>query len=230
MGEAKRRREDLGDLYGTPQGSNRGDPLAHHVQHLAKVAEVEDVEEHQEQARKDGDAFRKLLDYLLTPADQLEVRRLMEEDYWLRQRQEEPSTSRSTWTYAPAPEVPPKVVAVEIWCDGQAYGVDPVCADPAPASEGSDQETLDREALGQIRRAMADGHRVVLVGTAAARPLAEAAGLSWLHEHPEGEPLPQAIAYDPDVAGNGLQMPVKAYGGAVVVLGAGASRWLDSPS
>lgn len=95
------------------------------------------------------------------------------------------------------------------------------------AYQGSDQTDLDQKALKSIRDALSAGQPVTLIGTAAARPLAAAAGLPWLHELPDGEAIPKAVAWDPEVAdAGGPLLPPDHSTGGVVVLGAGTSKWL----
>ena len=67
------------------------------------------------------------------------------------------------------------------------------------ADAGSDQEDADQKTLREIQAALAAGEQVTLIGTDEARPLAEAAGLPWLHEIPAGESIPRSLAWNPDV-------------------------------
>jgi hypothetical protein len=95
------------------------------------------------------------------------------------------------------------------------------------AYQGFDQGELDQQALKRIQAAMAQGEAVTLIGTEAARPLATAAGLPWLHELPEGEPVPQSVAWDPVIAEAGGPLLPPGHGtGGTVVMGAGSAQWL----
>ena len=85
-------------------------------------------------------------------------------------------------------------------------------------------ELLDHEVLERIQSARAAGHPVVLVGGKAARPLAEAAQLRWLHELAPGSPVPPAVAWDVEIAAAGG--PCLGSTRPVVVLGPGAADWL----
>ena len=214
MGEAKRRREDLGDLYGTPQGSNTGDRLAQHVQHLAKGAKDEN-----DAAR---DTFRVNIGRYLTPEDQFVVWNLLEE----------PEVDRlQIWTFQPAPGADPDIAAVELCREGVRVWLQRVHIDPSRPAQRRDQEALDREDLECIRLHLADGDRVVLFGTAAARPLVQAAGIPWLHELPETEPLPLAIACDLEIGPDKGGRPLPAgydFVNAVLFLGAGSGPWVKA--
>lgn len=95
------------------------------------------------------------------------------------------------------------------------------------AYQGFDQTELDQKALARIRTAQAAGQRVLLMGTEAARPLAQAAGLPWLHEIPAGDPIPPSLAWDPQIAEAGGPMPPPGQSdGGIMVVGAGAAQWL----
>lgn len=95
------------------------------------------------------------------------------------------------------------------------------------AYQGFEQGELDQKALKRIQAAIAAGQPVTLIGTEAARPLAAAAGLPWLHELPEGEPLPQWLAWDPQIAEAGGQLVPAGHGhDGIVVLGPGSGRWM----
>jgi hypothetical protein len=97
------------------------------------------------------------------------------------------------------------------------------------AYQSNDQAELDRKGLREIQATMAKGEPVTLIGTEAARPLAAAAGLPWLHELPQGEPVPQWLAWDPQIAeGGGPLLPSGHGRGGTVILGAGAAQWLDT--
>ena len=96
------------------------------------------------------------------------------------------------------------------------------------AYQGFDQAELDRRALIRIQGALAQGLPVLLIGTKGARPLAQAAGLPWVHELPAGQDLPKAVAWDPQIAENGGPMLQGYCGGGLCVLGAGYSEWLSS--
>ena len=112
---------------------------------------------------------------------------------------------------------------------GDAYGTPEGSNRSLVAYKGFDQSEMDIRGQQVIRRAQAAGEPVVLIGTEAARPLATAVGLPWLHELPDGAPVPQQVAWDPIVAmAGGPAMPKPdPEGRGVVVLGAGTSRWLE---
>jgi hypothetical protein len=96
---------------------------------------------------------------------------------------------------------------------------------PFVCYEGLEQSELDKEALQEIKKAKAIGRSLVLVGTKDARALAAAADLPWLHELPEGAPLPRWYAWDPEIAEAGGPMPdPTAYPGGLLIMGAGSSR------
>lgn len=102
--------------------------------------------------------------------------------------------------------------------------------------EGSNRPPFDPEALRRIEQVLADGQRLLLVGSDQAQALAAAAGLPWLHRLPEGEPLPQGVAWDLQLAmeGGPVLTPDQSasMAGCVVVLGPGSSRAItgtDSP-
>jgi len=67
---------------------------------------------------------------------------------------------------------------------------------------------------------------VTLVGTDAARPLAKAAGLQWLHEIPVGGTVPRSVAWDPskNVVLRSTMRPVNG----LVVISAGTSEYLKN--
>jgi hypothetical protein len=91
----------------------------------------------------------------------------------------------------------------------------------------ADQHKLDVEALRRIRAAQSAGHQVTLVGTSAAKPLAEAAGLPWLHEISAVDPIPASFAWDPVIAElGGPLLPDVDCGNRVVILGAGSTQWM----
>ena len=95
--------------------------------------------------------------------------------------------------------------------------------------QGRDQSELDRKALPRIKKALAKGLPVLLIGTEAARPLAAAAELPWVHELPKEQDLPKAVAWDPLIAENGGPMlPEGHFDGGLVFLGAGYGEWLQS--
>jgi hypothetical protein len=97
--------------------------------------------------------------------------------------------------------------------------------------EGSNRPPFDPQTLQQIELAIAGGQRLMLVGDSQARPLAEAAGLPWLHELPQADPLPQAFAWDLQIAmdGGGPSLSPKTadfMAGGVVVMGPGVGKTL----
>ncbi len=97
------------------------------------------------------------------------------------------------------------------------------------AFQGSDQSELDLKALTRIKKALAKGLPVLLIGTEAARPLAAAAGLPWVHELPKEQDLPKAVAWDPLIAENGGPMlPQGYFDGGLLCFGAGYGEWLQS--
>ena len=94
--------------------------------------------------------------------------------------------------------------------------------------KGFDQPTCDQMVLKRIKAAISAGQRVILVGTKAARPLAAAAGLSWLHERPDLFE-PYSFAWDPEIAEKGGPLiPAHTHEGSVLILGDGCSQWLSS--
>lgn len=112
---------------------------------------------------------------------------------------------------------------------GDAYGTPEGSNRPLVVCTGFNQSELDKKALQMICVAQAKGQPVTLIGTEAARALAEAAGLPWLHEIPAGEPVPESFAWDPVAAENGgpLMQKSDSDSNRVVVLGAGTSQWLE---
>jgi hypothetical protein len=110
---------------------------------------------------------------------------------------------------------------------GELYGTPEGSNRGLVAYQGFSQEELDQKALARIKAAKAAGQKVVLMAASAANPLAQAAGLPWLHELGEGEPIPSAIAYSLEAAevGGPIIDPV-ACEGAVLIIGAGVSEWL----
>ena len=93
--------------------------------------------------------------------------------------------------------------------------------------QGFDQEELDQEGLKCIQAVMAKGESVILIGTEAARPLAAAAGLPWLHELPAEEPVPRSLAWDPAIAEAGGPLLPPGHGSSgTLVMGAGSAQWL----
>lgn len=112
---------------------------------------------------------------------------------------------------------------------GALYGTPEGSNRPLIVHQGTDQAELDQKALAQIRTAQAAGQPVTLIGTEAARPLAEAAGLPWLHEIPAGQPIPQSLAWDPQIAEAGGPLLPPGHGaGGIAVLGAGSSQWMTA--
>lgn len=94
--------------------------------------------------------------------------------------------------------------------------------------KGFDQPTCDQIVLKRIKAAISAGQRVILMGTKAARPLAAAAGLTWLHERSDFLD-PHSFAWDPEIAEKGGPLiPAHTYEGSVLILGAGCSQWLSS--
>jgi hypothetical protein len=91
---------------------------------------------------------------------------------------------------------------------------------------GSDQPELDKKALIRIQEALAKGLPVLLIGTKAARPLATAAKLPWVHELPKGHSLPKAVAWDLEIAENGGPIvPLGYFDGGLTILGDGCAKW-----
>ena len=112
---------------------------------------------------------------------------------------------------------------------GDAYGTPEGSNQELIVYKGSDQKELDKIAFQTIVSARENGQHVILIGTEAARPLALAVNLKWLHDIPAGESLPQSIAWDIGVAlagGPGLP-PVACPSNTIVVLGAGAFQSLE---
>jgi len=111
---------------------------------------------------------------------------------------------------------------------GDLYGTPQGSNRQLIAYEGFEQEQLDQKALTQIQAALSAGQPVVLIGTASARPLATAAGLPWLHELPTGEPVPNAVAWDPAIAEEGGPLlPVGQFDGGLTVFSDGFTQWLE---
>jgi hypothetical protein len=93
------------------------------------------------------------------------------------------------------------------------------------------QYMVEQMAIKNIKAAMAKNLPVVLIGRETSRPLAAAAGLPWLHELPENDPVPQWVAWDPAIAEAGgplLFPPVSD--DRLLVLGFGMSEWLSRRS
>jgi hypothetical protein len=111
---------------------------------------------------------------------------------------------------------------------GDAYGTPEGSNRSLIVYKGFVQTELDSKALSQIQAALAKGQHVTLVGTQAARPLAEAANLPWLHELPKGDPIPESLAWDIELAANGGPM-IQSNGlnGGLLILGAGSGQWLE---
>ena len=100
-------------------------------------------------------------------------------------------------------------------------------------TKGSNSQTvqsrLDQVTLKHIQAQMTEGCHVVLIGTESARPLAAAAGLPWLHELPEGDPVPKSVAWDPAIAeAGGPLLPPHASDDGLLILGGGCFKWLES--
>ena len=112
---------------------------------------------------------------------------------------------------------------------GNAYGTPEGSNRSLIVYQGFVQTELDSKALPQIQAALAKGQRVTLVGTQSARPLAEAANLPWLHELPKGDPIPESLAWDIELAANGGPMLLQSdrSDGGLLILGAGSSQWLE---
>jgi hypothetical protein len=111
---------------------------------------------------------------------------------------------------------------------GDAYGAPEGSNRSLIVYEGFVQRELDLEALQQIQAALAKGQHVTLVGTQAARPLAEAAKLPWLHELPKDNPIPESLAWDIELAANGGPMlQSNRLNGGLLILGAGSGQWLE---
>jgi hypothetical protein len=110
---------------------------------------------------------------------------------------------------------------------GNAYGTPEGSNRPLIVYQGFVQTELDSKALPQIQAALAKGQHVTLVGTQAARPLAEAANLPWLHELPKGDPIPESLAWDIELAANGGPMLPNRLNGGLLILGAGSGQWLE---
>jgi hypothetical protein len=112
---------------------------------------------------------------------------------------------------------------------GALYGTPEGSNQPLILYRGFNQQDCDRKALGRIQSAMAAGIPVILMGTADARPLAAAAGLPWLHEILSGEPIPNALAWDPTIAEAGGPLLPPGHGqGGLFVMGAGSGEWLKA--
>ena len=111
---------------------------------------------------------------------------------------------------------------------GDLYGTPAGSKKALLVCQGASEEERLKKALVQIRAAQAAGKPVKLIGTAAACPLAEAAGLRWLHEIPASDSIPTSFAWDPMLAeSGGPLMPEGHAVDGVVVIGARASEWLD---
>ena len=94
--------------------------------------------------------------------------------------------------------------------------------------KGFDQPTRDQMTLKRIKAAISAGQRVILWGTKAARPMAAAAGLTWLHDRSDLSE-PYSFAWDPEIAEKGGPLPpAHTYKGSVLILGAGYIEWLSS--
>lgn len=94
--------------------------------------------------------------------------------------------------------------------------------------KGFDQPTCDQMTLKHIKATMSVGQRVIFMGTKADRPLAAAAGLTWLHERSDCLE-PYSFAWDLEIAEKGGPLiPSYAYEGSLAIVGAGASEWLSS--
>lgn len=94
--------------------------------------------------------------------------------------------------------------------------------------KGFDQATCDQMTLKTIKAAISAGQRVILMGTKADRPLATAAGLTWLHERPDCLE-PYSFAWDLEIAENGgPSAPPFTHEGSLLIVGVGVSEWLPS--
>ncbi len=110
---------------------------------------------------------------------------------------------------------------------GPLYGTKDESNHPLVCYQGFEQSELDQRALRRIKKAKNMGRPVVLFGTKDARALAAAADLPWLHELPEGAPLPRWYAWDPEIAEAGGPMPdPTAHPGGLLVMGAGSGNWM----
>jgi hypothetical protein len=93
---------------------------------------------------------------------------------------------------------------------------------------GLKQKELDKKGIQQILAALKTGCSVVLTGTSAARPIAKATGLKWLHELSADEVIPDSVAWDLEVASNGGPMlPAGYISNKFLVLGAGTAGFID---
>lgn len=112
---------------------------------------------------------------------------------------------------------------------GNAYGTPEGSNRPLIVFKGSDQTELDKLALSRIQQAKSVGDSVTLIGTEAARPLALAAGLPWLHELPANAPVPKQVAWDPMLAIAGGPVLPKRHREdcGLLVLGAGSTAYLE---
>jgi hypothetical protein len=110
---------------------------------------------------------------------------------------------------------------------GDLYGT-PEWSNRLIVYKGFDQPTCDQMTLKHIKATMSVGQRVIFMGTKADRPLAAAAGLTWLHDRSDCLD-PYSFAWDPEIAENGGPLiPVHTHEGSLVIVGAGVSEWLSS--
>jgi hypothetical protein len=111
---------------------------------------------------------------------------------------------------------------------GNLYGTPEGLNHKLIAYKGFEQATCDQMTLKTIKAAISAGQRVILMGTKADRPLATAAGLTWLHERPDCLE-PYSFAWDLEIAENGgPSVPPYTHKGSLLIVGAGASEWLSS--
>lgn len=93
------------------------------------------------------------------------------------------------------------------------------------------QNVVEQMAVERIKAAIAQNLTVVLIGTETSRPLAAAAGLPWLHELPEKDPVPQWVAWDPAIAeAGGPLLPPPVSDDRLVILGPGMSEFVSRRS
>lgn len=94
-----------------------------------------------------------------------------------------------------------------------------------------DDQPGDREEnlLEAIHLARAKGKDIVIWGTIKAQPLVEAAGLPWLHQLPQGAPMPRSYAMDGFMAlATGVMPPMPSeLRDTLLVLGAGTEEFIQ---
>jgi hypothetical protein len=112
---------------------------------------------------------------------------------------------------------------------GFKYGTPEGSNRPLVAYQGFTQSQLDRKALRKIANAKSQGIPVLLIGTHKASPLAEAAGLPWIHELQEGVEVPRWAAWNPQICEEGgPSCPSECFDGALLILGAGFFDYVSS--